>query len=69
MITPLKNVLVAACAVLALVACSDANVKSPGETSQVDSGGAGTGGGTGGTGGQTGTCPTGTTATTSVGNA
>jgi hypothetical protein len=52
-----------------LVACSDAEVSSPGENAQVDNGGTGGGGtGGGGTGGQTGTCPTGTTAVASVGN-
>jgi len=66
---PLRTILFAACAALALAACSEANVTSPGETDQVDNGGNNGGsGGNGGTGGQTGTCPTGTTATTSVGN-
>jgi uncharacterized membrane protein len=67
--TSLRHLILAACAALALAACGDANVTSPGENNQVDSGGSGGGGtGGGGTGGQTGTCPTGTTAVTSVGN-
>ena len=67
--TPLRKVLIAACAAIALGACSEANVSSPGETDQVDNGGSGNNGGNnGGTGGQTGTCPTGTTTVTSVGN-
>ncbi len=54
---------------LALAACSEANITSPGSSGQVDAGtGGGSVGGTGGTGGQTGTCPTGTTATSAVGN-
>ena len=52
-----------------LVACSDAEVTSPGETNQVDNGGTGGGtGGGGGGGGQTGTCPAGTTVEPTVGN-
>ena len=66
---PLRNLLLISCAAFAIAACSEANVTSPGETDQVDSGGGGTDGGSGGgTDGQTGTCPTGTTETTSVGN-
>jgi len=64
-----SRILLAFCSALALAACSEANVTSPGGSGQVDGGsGGGTGGTGGGTGGQTGTCPTGTTATTSVGN-
>ncbi len=51
-----------------LAACSDAEVSSPGENAQVDTGGTGGGTGGGGTGGQTGTCPTGTTTLAAVGN-
>ncbi len=68
---PLRKLLLITCAAFAIGACSEANVTSPGETDQVDSGGGGTGGdggGDGGTGGQTGTCPTGTTVAASVGN-
>jgi trimeric autotransporter adhesin len=68
--TPLR-ILFAMCTALALTACSEANVTSPGGSGQVDAGstGGGTGGGGTGGGGQTGTCPTGTTVVTpGVGN-
>lgn len=69
--TPLKHLLLAACAAFAIGACSEANVTSPGETNQVDDGGNdgdGGGSGGGGGGGETGTCPTGTSEVTAVGN-
>lgn len=67
--TNLKKLTLALLMGAALAACSDAEVSSPGENAQVDTGGTGgTGGGGGGGGGQTGTCPTGTTTLPSVGN-
>lgn len=67
--TTLRKLTLALCMGVALAACSDAEVSSPGENAQVDNGGTGgnNGGGNNG-GGQTGTCPTGTTAVASVGN-
>lgn len=67
--TTFRKILLATCVGLTLAACSDAEVTSPGENSQVDNGG-NSGGNNGGNngGGQTGTCPAGTTTEPTVGN-